>query len=1162
MTRRTKWTLLWILIPMIAMGIFFFLSLNYLINPAFYRNIIQKSLALGLEREVTIGKAEISVWEGLGVSLSDLRIRDRSREFDILQAKKVILKASIISLLRREVKWKEMVLYQPSVRIVRDKEGRFNFSGASGSPAEMGASQKKLTEALTTFFGGFLTLRDGEIFFSDERLEGLPLITRIGSFTLHLSEMTFHRPFPFQLSGRIDPSRTEGSFSIVGTIQNIPENMDLSKGRIKARVDLKGMDVSHFWPYLRKVLPMNKISAVVDLQGRFQGGFSGGFQASVKAKFRELVYDHPQVFAYVLTPGRVNVDLEANYTRKDFNVSRFSVELPDITVKGKGKIYGIGTDEMGMDAEGQSNLFDLSDAKKYIPYRIITRDVSDHLFHSEGSGPVQILSVRLSGKMKEIDHCDQLQNSHVLSVQMMMGKARLRPPWNLPVLEDLRSNLFFQNGNLSLKAVEGRFFHSTIDRADGTIDRLLLTPTLQVNGKGRLDMTDIPALAKTGGLTQSLSSVTFLGGQADYQISVKGELSPLLHLRHQGTYLLSKVRFIHSQIPSPVSIGDGRVDLTDERIQWSGARVEFGHSAFLFHGSWKGNERGALEMAGKGRFDLKDVSSLLQSALFPNDIRLKAREFENISGPAELSFKGRTSRDLPSFSYEGDLIPRGVRLLPAGGSSPIVFREGILSFSNAGLSLSRMKVQSRNSLLVLDGTIKESFLNLSSAGTIELRQLHALLREPFFPDQVRSEMSKFQNPGGEAEVRLTWSGKVDEWVSSLKEGEIRMRDVSFQYETVPASFSQVEGSLLISPKEFRLEGMKGKLGDSPFLISGAVSRSSFPEEKSPGGTARTAVFEIDSPQFNVDSLLPKREGPGPRASFEKIRDWLTSWKLDGKVNVGVGSYRGFFFQDLKVGMKTIEGRLILHPLQIKAAGGDLWGEGWIQPAERGIRFEMKPRLSNIEIETFLRLLLGMGKEERVELTGRVHVSKVALLGEGEDFQRIKESLHGSLRLEVENGVIKRFNILSKIFSILNVSQLFKGRFPDLKTRGLPFHQIEAAIDVNNGVVSTEDFLVNSDAMRITLLGKVDLGKNRIDAKIGVHPLVTLDAVLSNVPVAGYILTGKDKAFLSYVYEVKGDLDDPKIEAIPIKSAGEGLFGIIKRLLETPLRPFQKAPPSK
>jgi hypothetical protein len=66
-------------------------------------------------------------------------------------------------------------------------------------------------------------------------------------------------------------------------------------------------------------------------------------------------------------------------------------------------------------------------------------------------------------------------------------------------------------------------------------------------------------------------------------------------------------------------------------------------------------------------------------------------------------------------------------------------------------------------------------------------------------------------------------------------------------------------------------------------------------------------------------------------------------------------------------------------------------------------------------------------------------------------------------------------------------------------------------------------------------------------------------VVSKVPIAGYILTGKDKAFLSYVFEVKGDLDDPKIEDVPIKGLGESSWGIIKRLLETPMRPFQKTP---
>jgi hypothetical protein len=237
----------------------------------------------------------------------------------------------------------------------------------------------------------------------------------------------------------------------------------------------------------------------------------------------------------------------------------------------------------------------------------------------------------------------------------------------------------------------------------------------------------------------------------------------------------------------------------------------------------------------------------------------------------------------------------------------------------------------------------------------------------------------------------------------------------------------------------------------------------------------------------------------------------------------------------------------------------LWGEGWFESAGNGIRFEVKPRFSNMEAKAFLRGLFQKGEGEKVELSGRVHLDKVDLLGEGESFQEVKQSLNGSLRLDIENGVIERANILSKIFSILNVSQLFMGRFPDLKSRGLPYHRITADIQVKNGVASTEGLVVDSDAMKITLVGKVDLGRNLIDARIGVHPLVTLDTVLSKVPVAGYILTGKDKAFLSYVYEVKGDLDDPKMEAIPVKSMGQGIFGILKRLLETPARPFQGAP---
>jgi uncharacterized protein involved in outer membrane biogenesis len=344
------------------------------------------------------------------------------------------------------------------------------------------------------------------------------------------------------------------------------------------------------------------------------------------------------------------------------------------------------------------------------------------------------------------------------------------------------------------------------------------------------------------------------------------------------------------------------------------------------------------------------------------------------------------------------------------------------------------------------------------------------------------------------------------------------------------SLSSVDGSLLLSPEQIRIVGLKGMIGNSPISFSGTLSRLTG-AEKSSRAKGNFLAFQLNSPSLDLDPFLPKREGQGS-LSFKKLRDWLSTWSLDGKVEAGQGKFRGLSFQDLKVEMKTVDEKLVFGPFQFKGLGGDLWGGGWIAPVEKGVRFEVTPRLSNMEAKAFLRALLQKEQEERIEISGRVHVDRLELRGEGEDFQRVKESLNGTLRLEVENGIIERWRTLGRIFSILNVSQWFWGRLPDLKTKGLPYRQIMANIQVKDGVASTEDFILQSDAIRITLLGKIDLVKNQIDATIGVHPLVTIDMILSHLPLAGYVLTGQDKAFLSYVYEVKGDRDDPQSRLCP------------------------------
>ncbi len=1175
MSRRKKWSLLWIVIPILIVVIFISVSIQYLLDPDIYRNILEKSLTTALDREISIGKAKIYLWGGVGITFDDFRIKDRSLAFDLLQSKRLILRLKFFPLLKREIKWKQIIVDRPVFRLIRDKNGQFNiFFDGPLTGEKLKETQKKMLEAITSLFGGSLAIREGEVSFSDESLGNSPLKTEIRAFNFELSRVAYRKDFPFLINGRVVHSNKEGPFSIEGTIRNIPENLDLSGGEVRAEVKINNFDILHFWPYLKTLLPMETISGVLHLNAHYRGDFQGTFKASAKIKFKELLFDYPRVFSSVLKPEWANIDVEAQYDSKEINIPRFLIELPELWVKAKGRIYGIGSKEMGMEAEAQSSPFEVAEGKKFIPFRIITPDVSDHLYRSEGKGSFQIVSVRLAGKMPEIDHCDQLANAHVLSIEARLNGAGLKLPWNLPTFEDLHGQLLFQKGHLYLKEIEGRIFHSTLENINGAFYELLHIPTLQIDCHGRFDLTDLPFLLKTEGFpeefSRALSSISILSGKANYSLSAKGLLKPPIRFQHQGTYLLSKTLFTHQQIPFPIQIGEGRVDLSHQDLKWSEAKVDFGHSSLIMNGLWKHGERDhPLEILARGKMDLKNLFALFQSSLSPDEVRSKTKGFEALSGISQISFKGKTLPGASRFSYEGEFFARDASFLKKGNPVPIFFKEGGISFSNLGIGFSKAKFVYGKSSLTMDGFWRGGDIHLSTWGSIDLKPLYSLLQSSPFADQVRGPTDGVRELSGEAEVRLKWLGKGSEGLTNL-EGGIRLRNIFLQHRDIPVPLSEIEGSLRFLPEEIRVEGLKGKLGNSALNLSGTISGTTpadstvrlfnLDSEKNPKKSIKRFTFHVSSTQLDLDPFFPKREETTP-ASFERVKEWLLHWSLEGKIEIDQGNFRSFRCRELKAEMKTLDGKLHIRHFQFKADGGDFWGEGWLQPTERGIRVEMKPRLSNMEAKAFLRTLFQKEEEEKTVVTGRMHVQKVELRGEGENFQKIKESLNGSLTLEVENGAIEKANLLAKIFSILNVSQWFKGRLPDLKTKGLPYRNITATLHIKDGIASTDDFLVDSDAMRITILGKVDLGKKLIDARVGVHPLVTIDVILSSVPIAGYILTGKDKAFLSYFYTVKGDLNDPKVEVIPLKSAEEPSWGIIKRLLETPLRPFQKGPSS-
>ena len=95
-------------IPFLAVLTFLLVSVSFILDPNNYRGIIQESLTTALGREVAIGRAKLSWWGGLGIAFEDVRVRDRSLTFDLLQSKRLILRLQLLPLVRKEIRWNSL----------------------------------------------------------------------------------------------------------------------------------------------------------------------------------------------------------------------------------------------------------------------------------------------------------------------------------------------------------------------------------------------------------------------------------------------------------------------------------------------------------------------------------------------------------------------------------------------------------------------------------------------------------------------------------------------------------------------------------------------------------------------------------------------------------------------------------------------------------------------------------------------------------------------------------------------------------------------------------------------------------------------------------------------------------------------------------------------
>src|SRR5512141_211655 len=155
------------------------------------------------------------------------------------------------------------------------------------------------------------------------------------------------------------------------------------------------------------------------------------------------------------------------------------------------------------------------------------------------------------------------------------------------------------------------------------------------------------------------------------------------------------------------------------------------------------------------------------------------------------------------------------------------------------------------------------------------------------------------------------------------------------------------------------------------------------------------------------------------------------------------------------------------------------------------------------------------------------------------------------------GRVYKLTLLSKVLALLNVTQPFLGKVPDLAQDGFAYNSLSIKGTLSDGKLKIGESVLDGSSMNIVGQGEVDVRTGKVDIAALASPLKTVDTILLRIPVVRYILGG---SLVSVAVKAEGDLDEPTVSILPPSAVVKGLLGVVERVLKLPVRIFEGGVP--
>jgi hypothetical protein len=159
-------------------------------------------------------------------------------------------------------------------------------------------------------------------------------------------------------------------------------------------------------------------------------------------------------------------------------------------------------------------------------------------------------------------------------------------------------------------------------------------------------------------------------------------------------------------------------------------------------------------------------------------------------------------------------------------------------------------------------------------------------------------------------------------------------------------------------------------------------------------------------------------------------------------------------------------------------------------------------------------------------------------------QEVQRSLNGKGVMSLKDGRILTSPVLSKILGILNVHNILLGKINILES-GFPVDRLTGTFVVENGLLSTKDYVLKSPVMTLAAAGTFDIPTDEFDAIVTVSPFGAYSSLMKSIPLFGTLMEGERKGLTTALFELKGPRTDPQVTYLPLQSLTGGILGLAK-----------------